>query len=103
MALVLLPLEQDIFRIVQSIRQLIQGRSDAVVHDVTLTPSATTTVVEAINCSKDSEVFLSPRTASAAAAIPTTWVSAVNNGSFELTHSSDVAVDRDFGAICLGG
>lgn len=102
MAIALIPQETNIFRIVQAIRQLIQGRSDAVLQ-VTLTPSATTTVVSAINCSKDSQVFLSPRTANAAAAVPTTWISAVANGSFTITHSSTVSIDRTFGIVCLGG
>lgn len=102
MAIVLLPLEKDVFRIVQAIRQLIQGRSDATLR-VTLTPSATTTVVTAINCSKDSEVFLSPKTANAAVAVATTYVSSVGQGTFTLTHANSAQVDRTFGVVCLGG
>lgn len=103
MAISLTPQETGIFRIVQAIRQIIQGRSDAVLHSVTLTPSATTTVVAAINCSKDSEVFLSPRTANAAAALATTYVSSVGQGTFTLTHASNVQADKTYGIVCIGG
>lgn len=102
MALPLIPQERDIFRIVQSIRQLIQGRSDATL-EVTLTPGVTTTVVSAINCSKDSQVFLSPRTANAAAAVPTTFISLVSNGSLTLTHANNAQTDRRFGIVAVGG
>lgn len=102
MAINLQPTETGIFRIVQAIRQLIQGRSDATL-EVTLRANQTTTVVTAINCSKDCEVFLSPRTANAAAAIPTTFISSVVQGSFTITHSSSAQLDRTYGVVCLGG
>lgn len=104
MAIVLQEQETGIRRIVQAVRELVQGRSNATVQGhVTLTPGATTTVVDAINCSKDSEVFLSPRSANAAAAVPTTYISAVEQGGFTITHANNAQVDRTFGVICLGG
>lgn len=102
MAINLVPTETNLFRIVQAIRQLIQGRSDAVLQ-VTLTANVTTTVVTAINCSKDSEVFLSPRTANAATALATTWVSSVGQSTFTLTHANNAQVDRTYGVFCVGG
>lgn len=102
MAIVLQELERDVRRIVQAIRELTQGRSNAT-KQVTLTPNAAATVVEAINCSKDSEVFLSPRTANAAAAVPTTYISAVGQGTFTIAHANNAQVDRTFGIIGLGG
>lgn len=102
MAINLLPQETGIFRIVQAIRQLIEGRSNANLQ-ATLTAGATTTVVTAINCGKDAEVFLSPRTANAAAAVPSTYISAVNQGSITITHANNGQTDRVFGIIGLGG
>jgi hypothetical protein len=104
MAINLQPTETGIFRVVQAIRQLIQGRSDATLL-VTLAAGATTTVVTAINCSKDSEVFLSPRTANAAAALPTTYIKSVDilNGSFSITHANNGQTDRTYGVLCIGG
>lgn len=102
MAINLLSTETSIFRVVQAIRQLIEGRSNATLQ-VTLAAGTTTTVVTAINCSKDSEVFLSPRTANAAAALPTTWVSSVGQGTFTLTHANNAQIDKLFGVVCLGG
>lgn len=102
MAIALIPQETDTFRIVQAIRQIIQGRSDAVL-EVTLTPGATTTVVPWINCSTESKVFLSPKTANAAAAIPTTYVSAVVQGGFTLTHANNAQADKVFMILVNGG
>lgn len=102
MAISLVPTETNIFRIVQSIRQIIQGRSDATL-EVTLTPNAATTVVTAINCGKDSIPFWSPKTANAAAALTGMWYSDVVQGGFTLHHANNAQVDRSFGVICLGG
>jgi hypothetical protein len=73
------------------------------VGEVTLAVApATTTVVSFQNCSQNSQVFLSPQTANAAAAIGTTYVSSVSNGTFTLTHSSSAQADRTFGFVALG-
>jgi hypothetical protein len=96
------PSETAIYRIVQAIIQLTQGRSNAV-GQVTLTPGVTTTVVDklispaATNVGKDSEIFLTPRTAHAGAALPTTFISAVNQGSFVLTHANSANTDVTYG------
>ena len=94
------PGETRLFFIVQAIRELFEGRSHAK-GQCTLTASATTTTVSATNCGPNSEVFLSPRTANAAGALATTYVSAVQGGQFTLTHASAVSTDRTFGyEIC---
>lgn len=101
------PSETGIYRIVQAIIQLMQGRSNAV-GEVTLTPGVTSTVVDksvsvaATNVGKDSEVFLTPRTAHAAAAIPTTFISAVDSGSFTITHAASADVDNTYGFLAIG-
>lgn len=98
MALDLPPDEKSINRIVSAIRELIQGRSNAVGR-VTLRANFATTVVTAVNCGKDSEIMLSPRTASAATEIGngTVYISAVNQGSFTITHANSAVADRTFG------
>lgn len=102
MAISLNRTEQSLPRIVDAITQLTQGRSNATGR-VTLTPGTTTTTVSALNCSEDSDVFLSPRTASAAAALTTTYVSSTDQGGFTLTHANAGSGDRTFGYVALGG
>lgn len=94
-------LDRDLTRTVTAIMQLSQGRSNAV-GTVTLTAGATTTTVAANNCADTSYVFLSPTTANAAGAVATTYVSAVGNGTFTLTHANAATLDRTFGYVCLG-
>lgn len=90
------PGEINLRRIVDVVRQLVEGRSNAV-GTVTLRPSATTTQVSASTCGGASRVFLSPQTANAAAALATTYVSVVAPGTFTLTHASNAQIDRTFG------
>lgn len=93
--------EKDLTKYAQAIQQLEQGRSNAT-GTCTLAASATTTVVPAPNCGLGSKVFLSPLSANAAAALAGTYVSAVGNGSFTLTHANNAQTDRNFGFVCLG-
>lgn len=87
---------------VQAILELIKGRGNFV-GSVTLTANAAATVVSFENCSAASKVFLSPRTANAAAAVPTTYISAIAQGSFTITHANDAQVDKTFDFECVGG
>lgn len=102
MAIQLQPGERNPQRIVDAIIQLVEGRHNASGR-VTLTPGATTTVVSHPNCSKSCEPQLSPRTANAAAAVATTYVSNINQGSFVITHANNAQVDRIFGYTVTGG
>src|ERR1044072_7316279 len=77
----------------QAVRALAEGASNSL-SQVTLTPSATTTTVLDSLATADSHVALCPLTANAAAAIPTTYVSARSPGAFTLTHANAAAVDR---------
>lgn len=103
----LAPEETNIGRLNEAITQLAQGRSNAV-GEVTLTAGATTTVVDksvsvaAVNVALGSQVFLTPRTANAAGALPTTWISAVDQGTFTITHANMASVDRTYGWACFG-
>jgi hypothetical protein len=100
-ALILAPNEKDPVKVAAAVNQLAQGRSNAT-GTVTLTTSATSTTVTAGNCATSSVVLLMPKTANAAGAIGTTYVSAVANKSFTLTHANNAQTDRTFGWIALG-
>ncbi len=78
-----------------------KGRSNAT-GVVSLTAGQTTTVVSAPNCAADSVIQLTAKTANAAGALATTYVSAVANGSFTLTHANAGTTDRTFGWVALG-
>lgn len=83
--------------ILQAIRDLFQGRSNAVGR-VTLTASSTTTVVSALNIGADTKVFLTATTANAAAEAGGTalYISAVGSGTFTITHANNSQTDRTF-------
>jgi hypothetical protein len=93
--------ETDQGKINRAIQQLEQGRLN-VTGICTLAAGATTTIVKAANCGAASQVLLTARTANAAAASATTYVGAVANGSFSITHASNAQTDRTFGFACLG-
>lgn len=95
--------ETNIRKIVQGVRELFQGRSNAV-GTLTLEDGAASTTVTAINCGQDSKVFLTPTTANAAAEVGagTLYVSSVASGAFTLTHANNAQTDRTFVYVCLG-
>ena len=87
------------------IRQLIEGRSNAV-GTVTLTGDgvATTTTVSATTCSPSSVVILFPATAHAAAVVASTYVldDDVTAGQFIVTHATTANADVTFSWVCIG-
>jgi hypothetical protein len=83
------------------IRQLIEGRSNAV-GSVTLTANAASTVVTAPTCGPNSAVFLFPTTANAAAIVAATYVSAVAAQSFTVTHTNSATADKTFYWVAIG-
>lgn len=89
-------------RLNQAIRELVEGRHNAS-GQFTLTPGAATTVVTHPNCSVDCEPQFSARTANAAAALATTYISSIDQGSFTVHHANNAQVDRVFGFCCTGG
>jgi hypothetical protein len=95
--------EKDLFKIVRAVRELFEGRSNAV-GTFTLTASATSTTVTAANCGAGSTVLLTPTSAHAATEIGngTIYVSSVANGSFTVTHASNSQPDRTFLYAALG-
>ena len=99
--------ETAIWRIVAAIIALARGASNAV-GTVTLRANQTTTVVTtaispaAENVSPDMQVFLTQRTAHAAAALATTYVSSVGQKTFTITHANDGNTDKTFGWKAAG-
>lgn len=90
---------------IEAINSLVRGRSNAV-QRVTLTASATETVVTSGNLNESAEVFLTPRTANAAAALATTYAYVERiGGNLQVTikHASSGTTDRTFGVIVIGG
>lgn len=104
MAIQLLPEEKDIWKIVQAVIQLVYGRDNAHGH-VTLRANQATTVVTHPNCSNESEVLLTPKTANAAAALATTYVPAATTlrGSFTINHANNGQTDKTFSYSVRGG
>lgn len=97
------PRETNLVRIVQGIRDLYAGRSNAV-GEVTLTANDTTTDVTAANCGLDTKVFLFPTTADAAAEAGGTalYISSVGRGTFTITHANDASTTRTFFWLAIG-
>lgn len=93
--------EKDLSKFALSLQQLASGRSNAT-GTVTLTAGATSTVVTPQNCASGSAVFLFPKTANAAGAMSTTYVSSVGKQTFTITHANAATVDRTFFYVCLG-
>lgn len=102
MAINLQPEEKNIWRIVNAIIQLIQGRSNAT-GTVTLRANQTTTVVSAQNCSPDSRPQLYPMTVNAASIMTCIKAADVLLGSFTVTHASSSNTDLTFSWTCFGG
>lgn len=95
--------ETDLKRIIQSLRQLASGRSNAV-GTVTLATGAATTVVMDANCSAGSEPIPQPTNAASATEYVSgnMWVSAVANGSFTITHTNSATAGRTFRYAIVG-
>lgn len=97
------PIVADFQRILQALRELGAGRSNAV-GTATLTANQATTVVTAINCGPDSRVFLMPTTANGSAEFGngTIRISAVGQGTFTITHANNAQTDRTYHWLAMG-
>ena len=92
-----IPTEKDPYKIVRAVRELFEGRSNAV-GTFTLTANAVSTTVTAQNCGAGCTVLPFPKTASAAAELGngTMYIGTVSNGSFVVTHANNAQADRTF-------
>src|SRR5690348_3815071 len=97
--------EKSTVRQNQIMRQLIEGRSNAV-GTVTLTDdgATTSTTVTAPTCGPNSVVFMFPMTSHAASALSGTYVDAsdITPGQFVVTHAATSNSDVTFAWVCLG-
>lgn len=95
--------EKDITKYGDTIRQMAQGRLNCA-GTVTLVAGVTTTTVKAPTVAKGTIISLSPQTANAAAALPTTFILAANvtSGQFIVSHASAGTTDRTLGWIAIG-
>lgn len=93
--------ETDLAQFATAIQELYAGRSNAA-GSVTLAAGATSTVVSAINCAPGSKVFLFPTTANGAAALATTYRSAIGKQTFTLSHANNAQTDRTFDYVAIG-
>lgn len=95
--------ENKLWRVVQAVIQLIQGRSNSV-GLVTLRNGQVTTVVTWPNCGKDSQVFFSAKTPTAALIVPAPYVKTadVSLGSFVVTHPNPGNTSSTFAFDCKG-
>lgn len=93
----------EIRKLVDSINNIINGRTENV-GQVTLTANAASTTVTNENISEGSEIMLSPKTSNAAAALATTYIpeATILNGSFVIQHANNAQTDRDFGYAWVG-
>src|SRR5688572_8914549 len=97
-AIELQPGEREPYRIVAAYISLVRKWNAS--GQVTLRANqATTTVTKsvspgAVNVAVGDEIMLSPRTANAAAAIATTYISAVGQGTFTITHANNAQADK---------
>lgn len=85
-----------------AIRQLIDGRGNGT-GTVTLDTGTTTTTVTRTNANENAAVVMFPATATAAADVATTYISAVTRSGFEITHTSSAVTDRTFYYVVVGG
>lgn len=90
-------------KFVDSINNMIKGRTENV-SQVTLTANAASTTVNNSNISENSEILLSPKTANAAAALATTYIpeATILNGSFVIQHANNAQTDKTFGYVWVG-
>lgn len=88
--------------IVRYIYNLMRGKLN-VTGSVTLTANAASTTVAAPNIGPDSVILFSPKTANAAGAVGTTYVSSQTaETSFTIAHANNAQVDKTFGYVILG-
>lgn len=86
-----------------AINELARGRINSLLQDVTLTPDSATTVINSPKITPYSALFLSPRTANAAAALGGLYVSAIVDGQATLTHANNAQVDKTFDILVKTG
>ncbi len=98
-----IPVTTHLWNLTDAINSLIDGRSNAT-GTVTLTANAASTTVTDNKFESSMAVLLQPKTANAAAALATTYITDANKskGSFTITHANNAQVDKEFSYVRLG-
>lgn len=99
--LTLQPGEKDLRKIVDVVRQLTEGKSNAVGTFTLAVSPATTTTVQAPTCSPTSVILPSALTADAAAALGAMSFTP-GMAQFVVTHAASALSDRTFGYLVAG-
>lgn len=95
--------ETSLRRIVQAVRELFEGRSNAM-GGFTCTENAATTAVTHPNVGPESRIIITPTTANGAAELGagTIYISAKALGSFTVTHANSATASRSFDFAIVG-
>lgn len=89
-------------RIREVVNNILIGKQN-ITFDVTLAAGATSTIVTDSRIGGNSSIQLGcPRTANAAAALATTYVSSIGNQTATLTHDNNAQTDRTFRLVIQG-
>ena len=83
------------------IRNLVDGKSNNT-GSITLTANATTSTLTDQRVGANSVIVLMPKSATAASAMTSLFVSARGTGTATLTHDSNAATDRQFEYVIIG-
>ena len=94
------PFERDVERVISN---LLRGKMNATL-DVTLSPSASSTIINDVRFSEQCAVSFDPLTANAASekAAGTLWVSARTAGQITVAHANNAQADRSFRLTIIG-
>jgi len=87
--------EEWLRQIAFAVNLLIDGKSNAL-GEVTLSANASSTVVVDSRVGINSVINLMPKTANAASALSTTYISSRGTQTFTITHANNVQTDRAF-------
>lgn len=95
--------EEHVRKVALITRELLNGKSNNTITAITLTPNSTSTLVEQDRVCCDTIVNLTPKSATAAAALGsgTLWVEVTKN-RITIHHDSTADTDRTFGAVLVG-
>lgn len=95
--------DETVRRLIIAVNEILNGRDNAC-GELTLTDGVTSTVVTDYNCTADSCVVLTPKTATAATAIGNGAVYVTpGDRSFTVTHDNTADTDRTFMYALRGG
>jgi len=97
------PFEINLFRLVRSVRDLFEGRSNAM-GSFTCTPNASSTTVTHQNIGPESRIVITPTHANAAAEYGngTIYIASKALGSFVVAHANSATASRSFDFMIRG-